>query len=390
MGVEHNLSLAQALASNTANLQAAFSLVKDSYVWADRLVESARKADGEQSIGAALVTLGDALSRVATLPGEDRRARLLEALAAYDEALRFYRPDTAPLDYATTQNNRATLLRDIASLPGEDRRARLLEALAAYDEALRFRRPDTAPLAYAATQNNRAALLGDLASLPGEDRRARRLEALWCAWTALTMIEHIGHAPYAQIAANTLRGISEEAGEMFDELWAELNAGNPPAWLVQHLQWRLVPQALRDGLLAYLEARRRANEENAYETWEAAATSSRELLAHPDALRPPFALDELRADVADCWNRLGYILSDEQKKPEEALAAFEEAVRLRPGLAMYWRNHAGTNIDLGNLDAAAASLARAGELEPDHPRLAELHKELDEARRKLAGESGPP
>ncbi len=40
-----------------------------------------------------------------------------------------------------TQNNRATLLSEIASLPGEDRRARLLAALAAYDEALLFRGP---------------------------------------------------------------------------------------------------------------------------------------------------------------------------------------------------------------------------------------------------------
>jgi hypothetical protein len=84
------------------------------------------------------------------VPGEDRGARLREALAAYDAALRYRTPETVPLDYAMTQNNRAVLLRDLASVPGEDRGARLREALAAYDAALRYRTPETVPLAYAA------------------------------------------------------------------------------------------------------------------------------------------------------------------------------------------------------------------------------------------------
>jgi hypothetical protein len=104
-----------------------------------------------------------------------------------------------PLDYAQTQNNRALLLRDLAGLPGEDRGARLREALAAYEEALALRRD--VPLDYAQTQNNRAVLLRDLAGLPGEDRgrgcarRWRRLSRRWnfssnismqntCGWDA--------------------------------------------------------------------------------------------------------------------------------------------------------------------------------------------------------------
>jgi tetratricopeptide (TPR) repeat protein len=145
---------------------------------------------------------------------------------------------------------------------------------------------------------------------------------------------------------------------------------------------------MRDAFSLYLQARRRAeDQESSAESWHAAAAAGTRLVEYPNASQLPFALDDLRAEVAQCWNQLGYILSDEQKKPQEALAAFEEAVRLCPDFAMYWRNHASTNIDLGNLDAAAVSLARAGELEPDHPRLAELRRELDEARKKLAGES---
>jgi hypothetical protein len=61
--------------------------------------------------------------------GEDRSARLREALAAYDAALEHYRPEVALLDFAMTQNNRASALSELASLPGEDRAARLREAL---------------------------------------------------------------------------------------------------------------------------------------------------------------------------------------------------------------------------------------------------------------------
>ena len=34
-----------------------------------------------------------------------------------------YRPDTAPLAYASTQNNRANRLSELATLPGEERRS---------------------------------------------------------------------------------------------------------------------------------------------------------------------------------------------------------------------------------------------------------------------------
>jgi tetratricopeptide (TPR) repeat protein len=118
------------------------------------------------------------LSELATLTGEDRGGRLYEALGACDEALQFYRADITPLDYAMTQHNRANALRELATLPKEDKRMRLYEALGAYDEALRFYTPDTVPLDYAMTQRNRAIPLRILASLSGEDKRIRLHEAL--------------------------------------------------------------------------------------------------------------------------------------------------------------------------------------------------------------------
>ncbi|MFN8523567.1 MAG: hypothetical protein U0821_10770 [Chloroflexota bacterium] len=97
------------------------------------------------------------LSGLAGEGGEDRRARLMEALGAYEEALRFRTAERAPRDYAMTQNNRGNVLRDLAGEGGEDRRAGLEEALGAYGEALRFYTAERAPLQYAGTQNNRGA-----------------------------------------------------------------------------------------------------------------------------------------------------------------------------------------------------------------------------------------
>jgi hypothetical protein len=536
--IANSLSLAQALSNRTANLQIAFNLVRDHYNWASRVAERAKDSDSMEMKGAALVTLGNALSRLATLPNEDRPARLYESLAAYDEALKHYRadtapldyamtqnnranvlmniatlagedrggrlkeslaayeaaleyrrpetapldyattqnnralvlsaiatlagedrggrlkdalaayeaaleyrrPETAPLDYATTQNNRALVLSDIATLAGEDRGGRLKESLAAYEAALEYRRPETAPLDYAQTQNNRALVLSDIATLAGEDRggrlkeslaayeaaleyrrpetaplayamtqgnlanlfrafaalpeedrRAHLLNALRCAYTALSLFERVGHAPYAQQAARQLRQLGEEAGELFPELWAELKVGEPPEWLAEVLAqsraFAALPEDLRRALGTFVEARQRAEEEKSAEAWQATALAGQALFDHPEASQLQFEAEQLRAEVASCWNQLGYILSDEQKKPAEALAAFGEAIKLQPDKAMWHRNYTGALIDLGDLAAAEAGLARATELEPEHPRLAELRREMEERRAGVAGSS---
>ena len=139
--IENDLNLAWGLSNSIANLQAQFGFARENLDWTKRVVEKARQAGDEGAIPATLGNYANALSRVANLPGEDRAARLRESLAAYDEALRFWTPDTAPLDYATTQNNRGNRLGNLANLPGEDRTVRLRESLAAYEEALRFWTP---------------------------------------------------------------------------------------------------------------------------------------------------------------------------------------------------------------------------------------------------------
>ncbi len=128
-----------------------------------------------------------------------------------------------------TQNNRANRLSEIASLPGEDRRARLLAALAAYDEALRFRRPDTAPLAYAATQNNRANLLSAIASLPA--RIGAR--ACWPPWPPVgRQYNSIGVS-----TSNTLQSASAPS-RLFVRRAAMSSRRSGPRWVVGPLpEW---------------------------------------------------------------------------------------------------------------------------------------------------------
>jgi tetratricopeptide (TPR) repeat protein len=67
------------------------------------------------------------------LPTGDRAANLQQAIACYQEALRFRTPEAAPLDYAMTQNNLGTAYSD---LPTGDRAANLQQAIACYQEAI--------------------------------------------------------------------------------------------------------------------------------------------------------------------------------------------------------------------------------------------------------------
>jgi hypothetical protein len=130
--VQEGLGLAQDLLGYSADLLRSQNLGEEYLAWAQRVLDRARHIGGNEEIGHAFNSLGNALQAAATLIyGKDRGARLREALAAYEEALARCRD--VPLQYATTQNNRALLLRDLAGLPGEDRGARLREALAAYE-----------------------------------------------------------------------------------------------------------------------------------------------------------------------------------------------------------------------------------------------------------------
>jgi hypothetical protein len=85
----------------------------------DRAVATAEpeiEALGHAVFGAAAVRSASALA------GEERQARLDEAVAAYREALVFYTAERAPMDYAMTQTNLQKALKDLGTDAGTTRR----------------------------------------------------------------------------------------------------------------------------------------------------------------------------------------------------------------------------------------------------------------------------
>ncbi len=112
-------------------------------------------------------------------PLGDRAANLQQAIACYEQALRFRTPEAEPLDYAMTQHNLGDAY---LQFPLGDRAANLQKAIACYEQALRFRTPEAAPLDYAMTQNNLGLAYADL---PVGDHAANLQKAIACFEQAL-------------------------------------------------------------------------------------------------------------------------------------------------------------------------------------------------------------
>ncbi len=79
-------------------------------------------------------------------------SNLEQAIAAYTEALRYYTPERDAISYAMIQNNLGTACWNLAQ--HEQAQDWLKRAIAAYHSALQYRTPENNPTAAAATQNN--------------------------------------------------------------------------------------------------------------------------------------------------------------------------------------------------------------------------------------------
>ncbi len=132
----------------------------------------------QNNLGTALVALGER---------ESGTARLEQAVAAYDEALKERTRERVPLQWATTQNNRGNALLTLGER--ESGTARLEQAVAAFDEALKERTRERVPLDWATTQNN----LGNALWRLGErESGTARLQQAVSAWEAcLTVTETV-------------------------------------------------------------------------------------------------------------------------------------------------------------------------------------------------------
>jgi tetratricopeptide (TPR) repeat protein len=116
--------------------------------WA-RAARAYERAAKLQPTGNDYFRIGYALSELADRAREPIPL-LRRTIAAYEQALRLYKPGTT--DYAGTQNNLGTAYGNLAA--HRDPVENLDRAVAAYQEALKHRTPQTAPLDYAMTQNN--------------------------------------------------------------------------------------------------------------------------------------------------------------------------------------------------------------------------------------------
>lgn len=143
---------------------------------------------------------GDILSHLATLPDEPRVSRIELALDAYRQALRYMVAEADPALFARVQQARGQILMELARGDGQPHRDQLHEAISALDEALRFRTPGGSPYEYVQTQHTRGALLIELARLKGEDRHLRLRQALIALNEALDLqSQRISSDEYAVI-----------------------------------------------------------------------------------------------------------------------------------------------------------------------------------------------
>jgi CHAT domain-containing protein/tetratricopeptide (TPR) repeat protein len=151
------------------NLQRAIAAYREALRFLDPGVVAEGYANAQNLLGNACFELGDVYLR---LPIEDRAENLQQAIAAYREALRFWTPQSTPLNYASAQHNLGVAY---TNLPIGDRAENLEKAIAAYREALRFWTAQSAPQDYASAQHNLGCAY---VALPTGDRAENLKQAI--------------------------------------------------------------------------------------------------------------------------------------------------------------------------------------------------------------------
>jgi tetratricopeptide (TPR) repeat protein len=189
----------------------------DRITWTETALDACERADDIESCAGLQNNLGEAYRN---LPTGDRATNLEKAIQCYQEALRFYTPEAAPLDYAMTQNNLGNAYRN---LPTGDRAANLEKAIQCYQEALRFRTPEAAPLDYAMTQNNLGVAYADLPT----GNRATNLEKAIQCYTAALQVKHL--PAHDQAMYHFGRGLAHLALSHQDQALADYQTAIPLA-----------------------------------------------------------------------------------------------------------------------------------------------------------------
>jgi tetratricopeptide (TPR) repeat protein len=105
----------------------------------------------------------------------------------------------------------------------------------------------------------------------------------------------------------------------------------------------------------------------------------KQFIADFEAITLPKAEESGEAQLVDgCKHLLGWAYNslnaqyDNQKDYSQAIAAVSKAIEYQPEMAMYYRNRAGTYMDMKDYASALPDLEKAQELDKDNNRLARL------------------
>jgi tetratricopeptide (TPR) repeat protein len=141
-----------------------------------------------------------------SMPLVDQRAKMREALAvqAFEEGLKVVTLIDHPSEYAMLQNNLGNALQYVSTSHVVENNLRAVEA---YDEALKVRTRETAPLEYANTIANKANCLMNLPDDPDDPSRGNRanlVQAKCHLEEARAIFEQHGDLAKAQLVAEPL------------------------------------------------------------------------------------------------------------------------------------------------------------------------------------------
>jgi tetratricopeptide (TPR) repeat protein len=147
-----------------------------------------------------------------SIPFTDERSKMREALAvqAFEEGLKVVNLIDHPAEYAMLQNNLGNALQYASSSHVVENN---LRALMAYDEALRVRTREATPLEFANTIANKANCLWNLPDEPEHPDRGNRAnlaQARACYAEAREIFVAHGEAGKARIVAEALTQIERE------------------------------------------------------------------------------------------------------------------------------------------------------------------------------------
>jgi tetratricopeptide (TPR) repeat protein len=147
-----------------------------------------------------------------SMPMVDERSKMREALAvqAFEEGLKVVTLVDHPSEYAMLQNNLGNALQYVSSSHAIENNLRAVEA---YDEALKVRTRETSPLEYANTIANKANSLMNLPDDPADPaigNRANLAQAKFYLEEAQAIFTHHGELAKAQIVAEPLSELHRE------------------------------------------------------------------------------------------------------------------------------------------------------------------------------------